>query len=84
VASANAAKVSMIKFTQSIWTGVKGDSFKNAAPVKAIKIATRLTVSWNCKNFRIQSKIFLPYLTAVMIELKLSSKRMIPAAYFAT
>jgi hypothetical protein len=28
--------------------------------------------------------MFLPYLTAVMIELKLSSSRMIPAAYFAT
>jgi hypothetical protein len=31
-----------------------------------------------------QSKIFLPYLTAVIILLKLSSSNMIPAAYFAT
>lgn len=28
--------------------------------------------------------MFLPYLIAVMIELKLSSRRMISAAYFAT
>ena len=31
-----------------------------------------------------QSKIFRPYLTAVIILLKLSSKRIIPAAYLAT
>ena len=31
-----------------------------------------------------QSKMFLPYFTAVMMELKLSSSRMIPAASFAT
>ena len=54
------------------------------APRNAMNKATTLTVSWNCKNFLIQSKIFLPYLTAVMILPKLSSSRMIPAAYFAT
>lgn len=31
-----------------------------------------------------QSKILRPYLTAVMIELKLSSRSMMPAAYLAT
>ena len=84
VANARAARVSMIKLTQSIWTGVNGDSLITAAPRKAIKIATTLTVSWNCRNFLIQSKMFLPYLMAVMILLKLSSRRIIPAAYFAT
>ena len=76
--------MSIIKFTQSIWTGVKGDYFIITAPKKAIKIATTLTVNWNWRNFLIQSNIFLPYLTAVIILPKLSSNRMIPAAYFAT
>jgi hypothetical protein len=46
--------------------------------------AEKLTVSWNCKNFRIESKIFLPHFIAVTIELKLSSNKIIPEAYFAT
>lgn len=46
-------------------------------------MATTLTVSWNCKNFLIQSKMFLPYLAAVTILPKLSSSKMIPAAYLA-
>lgn len=49
-----------------------------------MKIATTLTVNWNCKNFRIQSKIFLPYLTAVIMLEKLSSNKIIPAASLAT
>lgn len=52
--------------------------------MKAIAIATMLTVSWNWRNFLIQSKIFLPYLIAVMILPKLSSRRIMPAAYLAT
>lgn len=48
-----------------------------------MKIATTLTVNWNCKNFLIQSKMFLPYLAAVTILPKLSSSKMIPAAYLA-
>jgi len=83
VARAKAAKVSIIKLTQSIWTGVKGDSLIRTAPKKAMKIATTLTVSWNWRNFLIQSKIFLPYLAAVTILPKLSSSKIIPAAYLA-
>lgn len=45
VARANAARVSIIKLTQSIWTGVNGDSLMRTAPKKAIKIATTLTVN---------------------------------------
>lgn len=74
----------MIKLTQSICTAVNGDQLMNTAPKKAIEIATMLTVSWNCKNFLMQSNMFLPYLTAVTMLLKLSSRRMIPAAYLAT
>jgi hypothetical protein len=64
--------------------GLKGDSFKIAAPAKAKIKAQQLTVSWNCKNFLIESKMFLPHFIAVTIELKLSSRRMIPDAYLAT
>lgn len=84
VASANAARVSMIRLTHNIWTGVNGDYFITTAPKKAIKMATIFTVNWNCRNFLMQSKIFLPNLTAVIMELKLSSSRMMPAAYLAT
>lgn len=55
----------------------------STAPKNAIKIATMFTVSWNCKNFLIQSNIFLPYLAAVTILPKLSSNSIIPAAYLA-
>lgn len=84
VAKAKAASVSMMRLTHNICTGVKGDSLIITAPKNAMKIATILTVSWNCKNFLMQSKIFLPYLIAVMMLPKLSSKRIMPAAYLAT
>ena len=48
-----------------------------------MKIATTFTVNWNCKNLRIQSKIFRPYFAAVTILPKLSSSKIIPAAYLA-
>lgn len=83
VAKARDAKVSMIKLTHNIWIGFKGDYFKIAAPEKAITNATMLTVSWNCKNFLIESKIFRPHFIAVTIDLKLSSSKIIPEASLA-
>jgi hypothetical protein len=64
--------------------GLSGDSLRMAPPTKAITRATKLTVSWNCRNLRMESKIFLPHFIAVTIEQKLSSKRIIPEAYLAT
>lgn len=84
VAKANEAKVSIIKLTHNIWIGLRGDSLKTAPPTKAITKATKLTVNWNCKNFLIESKMFLPHFMAVTIELKLSSSKIIPEAYLAT
>ena len=55
-----------------------------APPTNAITKATKLTVNWNCKNFLIESKMFLPHFMAVTMETKLSSRRMIPEAYLAT
>lgn len=74
----------MIKFTHNIWIGFKGDYLNIAPPTKAITRATKFTVNWNCKNFLIESKIFLPHFIAVTIEQKLSSIKMIPDAYLAT
>jgi hypothetical protein len=44
VARANAANVSIIKLTQSIYTAVSGGSLKIIAPENTMKRATRLTV----------------------------------------
>ena len=84
VARASEAMVSMMRLTHNIWMGLKGDSFSTAAPANAMTRAQQLTVSWNCRNFLMESKIFLPHFMAVTIELKLSSRRMMPDAYLAT
>ena len=84
VARASEARVSMIRLTHNIWMGFRGDSLRTAPPTKAMTRATKLTVSWKCRNFLMQSKMFLPHFMAVTIEAKLSSKRMIPEASFAT
>jgi hypothetical protein len=84
VARAKEARVSMIRLTHNIWMGFRGDSLKTAPPTKAMIRATKLTVSWNCRNFLMQSKMFLPHFMAVTIEAKLSSRRMMPEASFAT
>ena len=49
-ANAIAPKVSIIRFTQSIWVTVNGDSVPINAPNKTMKQAATLTVSWNSKN----------------------------------
>lgn len=45
VAKARAARVSMIRLTQSIWTAVNGESLSITDPKKTINMATTLTVS---------------------------------------
>lgn len=80
---ASEASVSMMRLIQSIWTAVRGLSVRNTDPTKARMMAVTFTVSWNCRNLRMQSKMLRPYLTADTIDLKLSSKRMMPAASLA-
>lgn len=63
---------------------LRGDYLRTAPPTKAITRATKLIVSWNCRNFLIQSKMFLPHFIAVTMDLKLSSNRIIPEASLAT
>ena len=45
VASAKDAKESMIRFTHSIWTAVRGLSWTTMAPVQAVITATTFTTS---------------------------------------
>lgn len=53
VASASAAKVSIIKFTQRSWTAVRTDSSveEATAEMKVRRTAVMFTVSWNWENF---------------------------------
>lgn len=51
VASASAPSVSMIRFTHSSWTAVKGTVPPAHAATKLTVNATTLTVSWNWMNF---------------------------------
>ena len=45
-ASAMAAKVSMMRFTQSIWVTVSGDCVPRKAPASTTRQAHTLTVVW--------------------------------------
>ena len=45
VARASAAKVSIIRFTHSIYTAFNGDSFKITEPRNTMNIATTFTVN---------------------------------------
>ena len=54
-ANAKAAKVSMMRFTQSICVTVRGNSVPMKAPISTANSATKLMVSWN----RMKRWIFL-------------------------
>ena len=84
MARAREARVSMMRLTQSIWIGLSGDYLSTAAPANARIRAQQFTVSWNCRNLRIESKMLRPHFIAVTMEAKLSSSRMMPEAYLAT
>ncbi len=70
--------------TQSICTAFNGESLRITEPKNTIAIATILTESWNYKNFLTLSYTFLPYLRATIIELKLSSSKIMSEAPLAT
>ena len=55
VAKAKEAKLSMIILIQSIWMAVRTDCLITIAEMTEIAQATMLAVSWNCKNFLIDS-----------------------------
>jgi len=64
--------------------GLMSSFWRTADETKVMKTATMLTVSWNWTNFLIESKMFLPHKTALTIDEKLSSIKMIEAAPLAT
>ena len=55
VANARAAKVSIIRLTQSNWIAENGDSPPTTAPMQETHTATTFTVSWKVKNFEMES-----------------------------
>lgn len=84
VAKASAAKLSIIRFTQSICTEASTDCLIIAADTRTMQTAIMFTVSWNCRNLRIDVYTFRPQTTAFTIELKLSSRIMMSEAFFDT
>ena len=84
VARAREARVSMIRFTHSIWTAFRGLSWMAQDPMKATTTATTLTVSWNCRNLAMESYTLRPHMTAFTMLVKLSSVRMMSEASLAT
>ena len=84
VDKASEARLSIIIFTHNIWTVVKTDCLKRVEAMILKKQATTLTVSWNWRNFLIESYMFLPQTMDLTIELKLSSKINTSAAFLAT
>ncbi len=54
------------------------------ALAKAMATATTFTVSWNCMNLAMESYTFLPQITDLTMEEKLSSVRMMSEASLAT
>jgi len=70
----------MIRFTHRSWMACRGVSRVTEAPMNTRISATTLTVSWNWRKRWMLSKIFLPHMQALTIELKLSSVRRMSAA----
>mmetsp|Transcript_120992 Transcript_120992/g.210475 ORF Transcript_120992/g.210475 Transcript_120992/m.210475 type:complete len:256 (+) Transcript_120992:2026-2793(+) len=86
VARARAARVSMIRFSHSSWTGLRGSSFSadRADPTTVSSTPATLTVNWNCRNFRMLSFTVRPHTAALTTVAKLSSMSTISAAPVAT
>jgi hypothetical protein len=55
-----------------------------SAPTNAMMSATRLTVSWNCRNLRMEANTERPHSTDLTMEEKLSSRMTMSAASLAT
>lgn len=84
VAKAKDAKVSIIKLIHNNWIGLINYFWRTADDTNVTRTATIFTVNWNWTNFLIESKMFLPHKTALTMEEKLSSIKMMDAAPLAT
>lgn len=74
----------MMRLTQRSCSTLRGVSPVVMAAMKATTSATKLTVSWNCKNFRMLPKTERPHSTDLTMEEKLSSRMTMSAASLAT
>ena len=83
-ASAPAANVSIIRFTQSIWVIVSGDSVPNREPNKTNRQAVTLIVNWNNRNFWMFRYRERPHITARVMLLNELSMIVMSLASFAT
>lgn len=74
----------MTRLIQRSYTTVKGLDPMVKQLIRTMKMQDRFTVSWNIMNLRQFSKMLRPHLTALKIDEKLSSKKRMSAASFAT
>lgn len=81
-ASAPAANVSIIRFTQSIWVIVSGDSVPNKEPQQDDQAAATLIVNWNNKNFWMFRYSERPHITARVMLLNELSMTVMSACLF--
>mmetsp|Transcript_67068 Transcript_67068/g.112530 ORF Transcript_67068/g.112530 Transcript_67068/m.112530 type:complete len:442 (+) Transcript_67068:901-2226(+) len=86
VARDRAANVSMMRLSHSSCTGFSGSSLcsEMMAPMTVSSTPAVLTVSWNCRNFRILSLTVRPQVAAWTTVEKLSSIRTMSDAPTAT
>jgi hypothetical protein len=70
VASARLARLSMMRFTHSIWTADRGEERSASAPPAAVTSATTLAVSWNCRNLVTLLYTLRPHFTADTMDLQ--------------
>ena len=70
VASASAPMVSIMRLTHSSCSTFSGMRPPTTAPTNATTSATKLTVSWNCRNLRIELNTERPHSTDLAIGLR--------------
>ena len=83
-ASAIAAKVSMIRFTHSIWVMVRGSSVPINEPPNTSSRAVTFTTNWKKINLCILRYSERPHCTALTILPNESSMSVMSLAFFAT
>ena len=83
-ASASAAKVSIMRFTQSICVTVSGDSVPRNAPTSTIRQADTLMVIWNVMNRWMFLYSERPHITASAMLLNELSSMVMSLASLAT
>ena len=82
--NAIAGSESVIKFIHKSWIARSGDFKPNSNPKNIVTISPIFVAIKKCTAFFILSNIFLPCLTASTIVTKLSSVKIISAAFLAT